>query len=143
MGLGLINNMPIYMSELKNDANYTYVKHFHFTADSLANSSSLTCPLGDEPFNIYKILISTNSLNNESDILGFHVCTINNEISINYEDIFVDLSNSIGSIEQDMEIDSNTNLLFIPIDLDDGNYQTKIVSPAIEFDIIIFCKTKK
>ena len=142
MGLGLMNDTPFYMSSLKNDANYAYAKHFHFTADDLSDSTSLTCPLGDESFNIYKILISTDSLNSESDVLGFHVCTTNDEITTEYEDIFVDLSNSVGINEQDMEIDPNTNLLFTPIDLDEVNYQTRIVFPAIEFDIVIFCKPK-
>ena len=142
MGIGLINHMPFYMSDLKNDANYTYAKHFHFTAEDLADSSPLTCPLGDESFSIYKILISTDSLNSESDMIGFHVSTSTGETVTNYDDIFIDLSNSVGITEQDMDIELNTNLIFTPIDMNDFIYQTSIVLPAIEFDIVIFCKPK-
>ena len=142
MGIGLMNHMPFYMSDLKNDANYTYAKHFHFTAEDLADASLLTCPLGDESFSIYKILISTDSLNSESDMIGFHVSTSTGETTTNYDDIFIDLSNSVGITEQDMDIEPNTNLIFTPIDMDDFIYQTSIVLPAIEFDIVIFCKPK-
>lgn len=142
MGIGLINHMPFYMSDLKNDANYTYAKHFHFTEEDLADASPLTCPLGDESFSIYKILISTDSLNSESDMIGFHVSTSTGETTTNYDDIFIDLSNSVGITEQDMDIELNTNLIFTPIDMNDFIYQTSIVLPAIEFDIVIFCKPK-
>ncbi len=62
--------------------------------------------------------------------------------STNYGKIFVDLSNGIGVSEQEISVPANSFLILTPIDLSELDYQTQIVVPDVEFDIVLFCKPK-
>ena len=143
MGLGLMNlSIPGYMSYLKNDANLVYAKHYHFYAEDFSYDTPMLCDLGNEEFRTYKILISTESSNRATDPLGFNIAIKTGEESTNYGKIFVDLSNGIGVSEQEISVPANSFLILTPIDLSELDYQTQIVIPDVEFDIVLFCKPK-
>lgn len=142
MGLGLMNDTPFYMSSLKNDSDFVYAKHFHFIYAHLESAADLTFSLGKEAALVQKIMIATTSSVTETDLTYFTIGIEKDGNTDIYDTIYVDLSNGIAVVEKDINIPENANLVLSHEIFSRSDYNSRLSTPEVEFDVILFCKPK-
>ena len=142
MGLGLMNDTPFYMSSLKNDSDFVYAKHFHFIYAHLESAADLTFSLGKETALVQKIMIATTSSGTTTDITYFTKKKKKADNTDIYDTMYVDLSNGIAVVEKDINIHENANLVLGHEAFNSSDYTSRLSTPRVEFDIVLFCKPK-
>ena len=142
MGLGLMNDTPFYMSSLKNDSGFVYAKHFHFIYAHLESAADLTFSLGKESAIVQKIMIATTSSSTATDLTYFTIGIEKDGNTNIYDAIYVDLSNGVAVVEKDIDIPENANLVLGHEAFSSSDYNSRLSTPGVEFDVVLFCKPK-
>ena len=135
-----MNDTPFYMSSLKNDSDFVYAKHFHFIYAHLESAADLTFSLSKEAALVQKIMIATTSSGTTTDITYFTIGIKKDDNTDIYDTMYVDLSNGIAVVEKDINIPENSNLVLGHETFSSSDYTSRLSTPGVEFDIVLFCK---
>lgn len=142
MQVGAMTSNPMYMSVLRNDTHFAYTKRYHMDYTTMNNDYTLHLDTITSKDKIYKIMISSKSYCNSSEIIKFNVLkrSVSGESTILCT-IYCDIKTGCTVDMHDIVIDDGESL-YLEYHTDELDHQITVVSNHAQFDLIMFCQPR-